>query len=80
MDIKKELRDHLVARLVGAAFIAILMVALLVVNLKDIIEMGYVNADFKDWLLVIAPIMFLVYEIFNFKIVWKKLKELDQDA
>lgn len=79
-DIKKELRDHYMVSIFSAVFIEIVMVALMVVNIKDIVEMGCTNAEFMDWLLVVVPLLIGVYEIFNFKMVRKKLKELDKDT
>ena len=77
MDVKKEYKNHLIARKTMSVISIIIWGAIFVYILYRAITVGIQNMSSIYWAMGGVGIFFVAFEIFSFRICRKKLEELE---
>ncbi len=77
MDIKQELKNHILARIVTAIALIIIWISILVYILSRCITHGTQSTQTTDWIIIGLGVLVIAYETYSVLKNRKKLKELD---
>lgn len=77
MDIKQELKNQIVARIITAIALIIIWIFVLVYILRRDITKGIQSTQTTDWIIIGLGVLVIAYETYSVLKSRKKLKELD---